>query len=482
MQTPVMHIVPPLSAHAVPFASNASVGHIAALPVQVSAMSHSPASGRQTVDAGWKTGTHIAVAPTAPAHTSCASQSPDGAPPQDVPGVAAASAGQDALDPVHDSAKSHWPTDARQLVAADANRGSHVAVAPTVPAHTSCASHVPEGAPPHEVPGVVAASAGQAVLDPVHVSAASHSPTDARHVTLAAANRGSHVAVAPTVPAHTSCASHVPEGAPPQAVPAIAAASVGHVALAPVQLSATSHPPATAARHTTDGAAMASTGHVAPEPVHVSATSHPPAAAPRQITDGASSTSVGHAALDPVQLSAMSQTSTAARHSIEPGAKASPGQTVVVPVQVSSTSQGPAAARQTVDEGAGPDETHAGAAPEQSTWPSSHGLPVGHAAPGVQVVLHVPVASQNPASDVGVVHAKPTDSKTSAGQVVAVPLHVSATSQSPASARQTTLVLATASTDGQARLVPSHVSATSHGPAIARQTWLLGRGVPLPMH
>jgi hypothetical protein len=49
------------------------------------------------------------------------------------------------------------------------------------------------------------------------------------------------------------------------------------------------------------------------------------------------------------------------------------------------------------------------------------------------------------------------------------PLHVSATSQTPAALRHT-VPLATRWSAGHVALVPVHVSATSHAPALARHT------------
>ena len=87
-----------------------------------------------------------------------------------------------------------------------------------------------------------------------------------------------------------------------------------------------------------------------------------------------------------------------------------------------------------------------------------------HGTPGVQLALHIPMPVQEPP-----LHAVPIDANTSAGHV-AVPAHVSATSQPPATAgRQTLAAVANAST-GQLTLAPLQVSATSQTPAPARQT------------
>src|SRR5207249_5367912 len=57
--------------------------------------------------------------------------------------------------------------------------------------------------------------------------------------------------------------------------------------------------------------------------------------------------------------------------------------------------------------------------------------------------------------------------KASGGRVSLTPSQLSATSQSPAAARQTAMLLASG---GHAALAPSQVSATSQSPAAARQT------------
>jgi hypothetical protein len=110
-------------------------------------------------------------------------------------------------------------------------------------------------------------------LLPVHVSATSHGPAEARHTVVAGANPSAgHVAL---LPVHVSATSHGPAEAR-HTVAAGANPSGGHVALLPVHLSATSHGPAEA-RHTVAAGAKPSGGHAALLPVHVSSTSHTPA-------------------------------------------------------------------------------------------------------------------------------------------------------------------------------------------------------------
>lgn len=85
------------------------------------------------------------------------------------------------------------------------------------------------------------ASVGHAAAEPVHFSATSHAPADARHVTVLASN-----------------------------------AFAGQLAELPVQVSAMSHTPALA-RHTVVLDANASVGHDGALPLQYSATSHAPA-------------------------------------------------------------------------------------------------------------------------------------------------------------------------------------------------------------
>jgi hypothetical protein len=86
----------------------------------------------------------------------------------------------------------------------------------------------------------------------------------------------------------------------------------------------------------------------------------------------------------------------------------------------------------------------------------------------VLVPLQVSVVHALPSS----VHAVPLVFFASLGQLPLVPEHVSATSHSPADARQTVLADRNLST-GQSLLAPSQLSAVSQAPAEARQTAVL---------
>src|SRR5207245_4850548 len=94
-------------------------------------------------------------------------------------------AGQVALDPSQVSATSHTPAEARHTVPA-LPAGCVQAGAPTVPLHTSLVQTMPSSV--QAVPAVLTASAGQVVLEPVQLSARSHSLCDARHNMTAGSN------------------------------------------------------------------------------------------------------------------------------------------------------------------------------------------------------------------------------------------------------------------------------------------------------
>src|SRR5437879_12034513 len=134
-----VHTLPSV-VHAVPFALNVSVGQVALVPVQLSAMSHSAATARHTVPAFPAGCVHVALVPL---HTSMVHTLPSSV--QVVPLAFKTSAGQAVVTPSQVSARSHSPAAARQTV-----------------------------------PAVLIASTGQAVLVPVPVSATAHRPAAAR--------------------------------------------------------------------------------------------------------------------------------------------------------------------------------------------------------------------------------------------------------------------------------------------------------------
>ena len=257
----------PSSVQRVPLAFLASGGHgWPGKPPQLSAMSHSPAEGRQANTFGSTT-----------------------------------SGGQVLLTPVHTSSGSHAsPEPVRQTVPAFP---AACWQASFVPSQRSVVQTFPSSV--HAVPEGVFASAGQ--LDPVpgHISAGSHSPAEARQTTKLGSNMSfGHVLLVPVqvsstsqgpaearqivpalpagcwqaslVPLQVSVVQTLPSSV--QAVPDGCFASTGQVALVPVQKSSASHSP-TATRHSTLEDLNASFGHVELDPVHVSARSQVPAVA-----------------------------------------------------------------------------------------------------------------------------------------------------------------------------------------------------------
>src|SRR5437899_3237476 len=135
----------PSSVHAVPLACLASAGQLALEPVQVSARSHSPTTARHTVLAGWK-----------------------------------ASRAEERSVGTQLGAPWQTPAAAQHTVPARPAGCWHVSL---VPLQVSAVHGLPSSV--HAVPLACLASAGQLALEPVQVSARSHSPTAARHTVLA---------------------------------------------------------------------------------------------------------------------------------------------------------------------------------------------------------------------------------------------------------------------------------------------------------
>src|SRR5207253_999599 len=211
-----------------------------------------------------------------------------------------ASAGHVPDVPVHISATSHWPAEARLLSVAVFRSSTQTLLVP-VQWSAGSSSHTP----PCDVPMqcVVAdwkASAGHVPDVPVHVSATSHCPAEARHVTLAALYASTHVLLLPVQSSAVS-SSHTPLcDAPMQCVP---------------PASAPPHCP-TAARHVSLAACTAST-HVFPLPLQgaLPSSSHtPPCDAPMQCVLPDGKASAGHVPEVPVQVSATSHCPAEARH------------------------------------------------------------------------------------------------------------------------------------------------------------------------
>src|SRR5438093_1516165 len=155
-------------------------GHVADVPVQVSATSHWPAEARQTNVEDWKTSTHALLVPVQWSAASLSHAPPCEAPMQLVVLDAKTSVGHVADVPVQVSATSHCPAEARHTNVEDWKTSTHVLL---VPVQWSAASL--SHAPPCEVPmqlvvpdAKTSASHGPDV--PIQVSAKSHMPAEAR--------------------------------------------------------------------------------------------------------------------------------------------------------------------------------------------------------------------------------------------------------------------------------------------------------------
>src|SRR5204863_3778080 len=163
------------------------------------------------------------------------------------------------------------------------------------------------------VPDAFLASVGQVVLDPVQVSATSHSPAPARQ-TVAALPAGCWQLV--LVPSHWSRVQGLPSSV--QAVPlAFRGPSAGHVELEPVQVSGRSHSPA-AARQTAPPL-PAGCWQLVLVPLHWSRVQALPSSV-QAVPLAFRGPSAGHVALEPVQVSGRAQSPAAARQAAGPPA------------------------------------------------------------------------------------------------------------------------------------------------------------------
>src|SRR5438552_1551484 len=227
---------------------------------------------------------------------------------QAVPARMTASAGQVVLAPVQVSARSHSLTAARHTVpawpAGCVQRGL-----PTVPLQVSVVQGLPSSV--QADPADLTVLAGQVVLDPVQVSARSHSLTAARH-TVPALPAGCVQRGLRALPLQVSVVQTLPSSV--HAVPAALTASAGQVVLVPVQVSARSHS-LTAARHTAPafptGCVQAGESRV---PLHTSVVQGLPSSV--QADPAALTASAGQVVLAPVQVSSRSHSLTAVRHAV----------------------------------------------------------------------------------------------------------------------------------------------------------------------
>src|SRR5205814_2217718 len=154
--------------HVVPAAMNPSVGQLVETPSQFSLTSQKSTAARQTVPAlpagCWQEA-------LAPSHWSRVQTLPSSV--QAVPLARNVSVGQAVEAPVHVSAASQIPAEARHTVPDDCNASAGHAV--ESPVHASATSHTPAEAR-HTVPNNCNVSAGHTVESPVHASVTSHTP------------------------------------------------------------------------------------------------------------------------------------------------------------------------------------------------------------------------------------------------------------------------------------------------------------------
>src|SRR5947209_6997948 len=161
-------------------------------PGQVSATSHSLTAARHTTPAFPAGCVQVALVPL---HTSAVQGSPSSV--QAVPLGLKASVGQAVLEPSQVSARSHSPAAARHTVPAFP-AGCVQAGAPEVPLHTSVVQTLPSSV--HAVPAALTASAGHVALEPVQLSARSHSFAAARQTVVLGAKRHAAEQQEPAVP------------------------------------------------------------------------------------------------------------------------------------------------------------------------------------------------------------------------------------------------------------------------------------------
>src|SRR5207248_784374 len=224
-----------------------------------------------------------------------------------------------ALVPVHCSASSHSPAEARQTVVDD-----------------------------------LKASAGHAVLEPVQVSSTSQKPAAARQ-TAPAFPAGCWQSL--LLPSHSSRLHGLPSEV--HAVPAAVFVSAGQPGPFPGQLSAGSHSPAEARQTVLEGL-RASAGHTVLAPVQVSTPSHLPA--PALHTAPAFPAGCWQSLLLPSHSSRLHGLPSSV-HAVPAAVFVSAGQLALVPVQWSAWSHSPAEARHTALDDWKASAGHAGLSP-----------------------------------------------------------------------------------------------------------------------
>ncbi len=98
---------------------------------------------------------------------------------------------------MHVSATSHWPAEARHVKLAARNASTHVLAVPEQWSAESLSHEPPCDAPVQPVDADANPSEGHEPELPVHVSATSHCPAEARQVKLAAWKASTHAFAVP---------------------------------------------------------------------------------------------------------------------------------------------------------------------------------------------------------------------------------------------------------------------------------------------
>src|SRR5947199_91115 len=178
-------------------AAKASAGHVPDVPVQVSATSHCPADSRQVTLAASYASTQALLVPVQWSAGSSSHTPPSDVPMQCVVADWKASAGHVPEVPVQLSATSHWPAEARHVTVAASYTSTQALLVPVQWSAASSSHTPPCDAPVQCVLLEAKASAGHVPEVPVQVSATSHWPAEARHVTLAARKASTHELLVP---------------------------------------------------------------------------------------------------------------------------------------------------------------------------------------------------------------------------------------------------------------------------------------------
>src|SRR5439155_592468 len=168
----------------------ASVGQVVLVPVQLSATSHSPAAARHTAPAFPAGCVQVALVPLQTSRVQTLPSSVHAVVLDLKPSV-----GQVVLVPVQASATSHSFTAARQTAPAFPAGCVQVLV---LPSHWSSVQGLPSSV--QAVPAALTASAGHVALEPVQLSATSHSFAAARQIVPLVTKRHAAEQQEPAVP------------------------------------------------------------------------------------------------------------------------------------------------------------------------------------------------------------------------------------------------------------------------------------------